>query len=89
MEVKEAFIAALRRGGASEASINEVRAKLGIPAEMKLTDNVEEIGKMNAARFRPLTRQYVRVLLDAYAQGGLGMNAESYAAVSVADFAAA
>ena len=89
MEVKEAFVAALRKGGVSEESIAEVRAKLGIPVETKLTTDHDEMKKMLADRFRPMTRQYVRVLLDSYAQGGVGMTAESYAAVSAKDFAAA
>ena len=67
LEVKEAFIQALRGGGVDEASINEVRAKLGIPVETKLTTDRHEMKDMMEARFRPLTRQYVRVLLDRYA----------------------
>ena len=89
LEVKEAFIRALRNGGVSEASINEVRAKLGIPAETKLTTDKDEMREMLAARFKPLTRQHVRVLLDRYAAGGVGMTPESLAAVSAKDFAAA
>ena len=89
LEVKEAFIQALRGGGVDEASINEVRAKLGIPTEVKLTTDKNEMKEMMAARIRPLTRQYVRVLLDRYASGGVGRTAESLAAVSPKDFAAA
>ena len=89
LEVKEAFIQALRGGGIDEASINEVRAKLGIPVETKLTTDRHEMKDMMEARFRPLTRQYVRVLLDRYASGGVGRTAESLAAVSPKDFAAA
>ena len=89
LEVKEAFIQALRGGGIDEASINEVRAKLGIPTEVKLTTDRHEMRDMMEARFRPLTRQYVRVLLDRYASGGVGRTAESLAAVSPKDFAAA
>ena len=89
LEVKEAFIQALRGGGVDEASINEVRAKLGIPTEVKLTTDKREMRDMMAARIRPLTRQYVRVLLDRYASGGVGRTAESLAAVSPKDFAAA
>ena len=36
LEVKEAFIQALRGGGIDEAIINEVRAKLGIPTDILL-----------------------------------------------------
>ena len=84
LEVKEAFIQALRGGVVvvDEASINEVRAKLGIPTEVKLTTDKREMRDMMAARIRPLTRQYVRVLLDRYASGGVGRTAESLAAVS-------
>ncbi len=89
VEVKEAFITALRNGGVPEDRINEVRAKLGIPTETKLTDDTAEMKKILAARFKPLTRQHVRTLLDRYAAGGVGMTAESLAAVSADDFAAA
>ena len=89
LEVKEAFIQALRGGGVDEASVNEVRAKLGIPTEVKLTTDKREMRDMMAARIRPLTRQYVRVLLDRYASGGVGRTAESLAAVSPKGFAAA
>ena len=41
LEVKEAFVQALRGGGIDEGSINEVRAKLGIPTEVKLTTDRE------------------------------------------------
>ncbi len=82
LEVKEAFIQALRGGGIDEASINEVRAKLGIPTEVKLTTDKREMREMMAARIRPLTRQYVRVLLDRYASGGVGRTAESLAAIA-------
>ncbi len=87
--VKEAFITALRNGGVPEDRINAVREKLGIPAETKLTDDTAEMKKILAARFKPLTRQHVRTLLDRYAAGGVGMTAESLAAVSADDFAAA
>jgi hypothetical protein len=89
LEVKEAFIQAVRGGGIDEASINEVRAKHGIPVETKLTPDRHEMRDMMEARFRPLTRQYVRVLLDRYASGGVGRTAESLAAVNPKDFAAA
>ena len=89
IEVKEAFVTALRNGGVPEDKINEVRAKLGIPAETKLTADKTEMKNMLAARFTPLTRNAVRMLLDSYAAGGVGMTPESLAAVTAKDFAAA
>ena len=39
--MKEAFVSALRRGGVSDADIAAIRARLGIPAEMKATSKVD------------------------------------------------
>ena len=56
VEVKEAFITALRNGGVPEDRINEVRAKLGIPAETKLTDDTAEMKKILAHLVDPVLR---------------------------------
>ena len=89
LEVKEAFIAALERGRVPKESINEIRMKLGIPAEMDATGDKTQLQELLTARFTPLTRQQVRELLDTYAEGGRGFTAESRAAVSDRDIRAA
>ena len=89
LEVKEAFIEALKKGGVEEWRINEVRAQLGIPAETTLTADKTKLRDILAARFKPLTRQEVRTLLDEHAEGGKGKTDESKAAVSNLDSEAA
>ncbi len=89
LEVKEAFIAALTKGGVSAEDIKTIRTKLGIPAEMNSTSNKEEMKGILEKRFRPLTRQYVRKLLDQYARGGIGYNQETLRSVAYEDLEAA
>ena len=72
LEVKEAFIAALERAQVPRESIDHIREKLGIPKEMEATGERAKISDILAKRFKPLTRQHVRALLDKYAAGGIG-----------------
>ena len=60
LEVKEAFIAALQKGGVSAEDIKTIRTKLGIPSEMDSTSDKEEMKNILEKRFRPLTRHNVR-----------------------------
>ena len=72
LEVKEAFIAALERAQVPQESINHIRERLGIPKEMEATGERAKISEILEKRFKPLTRQHVRALLDKYAAGGIG-----------------
>ena len=72
LEVKEAFIAALERAQVPQESIDHIREKLGISKEMEATGERAKISDILAKRFKPLTRQHVRALLDKYAAGGIG-----------------
>ncbi len=89
LEIKEAFINALVRGGVAKDKINEIRQRLGIPAELKMTAQKDERKLMLQKRFKPLTRQFVRSLLDQYANSGRGFTHESQAEVSLYDAEAA
>ncbi|MBQ7179273.1 MAG: hypothetical protein IJS08_17785 [Victivallales bacterium] len=82
VEVKEAFIAALRKGGVSEDNIRLVREKLGIPAELSLTSDKETLKGMLRQRLKPLSRQDVRELLDTYANQGKGFTQASRSSLS-------
>ena len=75
LEVKEAFVSALRRGGVSDADIAAIRARLGIPAEMKATSKVDAQEDILRKRFVPLSRNDVRAILDEYANNGRGFGA--------------
>ena len=75
LEVKEAFVSALRRGGVSDADIAAIRNRLGIPAEMKATSTVEAQKDILRKRFVPLSRNDVRAILDEYANNGKGVGA--------------
>jgi len=72
LEVKEAFIAALERAQVPQANIDHIREKLGISKEMEATGERAKISELLSKRFKPLTRQHVRSLLDKYAAGGIG-----------------
>ena len=76
LEVKEAFIGALERALVPPDRINKIREMLGIPKEMEATGDEEKLRKILQARFKPLTRQHIRALLDRYANGiGYAVNA--------------
>ncbi len=82
LEVKEAFLNALQKGGVSEEAINEIRDRLGLSPELDVSaDATQRLGIIKA-RFSPLTRAQVRSILDEYANSGLGFTQESRAAVS-------
>ena len=73
LEVKETFLNALRNGGVKSADMTKIREKLGVPET--LSDDYTKAGqiKMIGDRFRPLTRQDVREILDKYANSGAGV----------------
>ncbi len=78
LAVKQAFLAALRRGGVSEENLAEIRARLGLPLTQELLRKRGEKGTMLRARFEPLTRAQVRAILDQYAARGTGMTQETW-----------
>lgn len=85
LEIKEAFINALKNGGVNTDTINKIRAELGIPAELSANASVEEKHKLMQARFRPLTRHEVRTILDEYARNGRGFTMDASRQVSLFD----
>ncbi len=85
LEVKEAFINALRAGGVKQDAINQIRRRLGIDAEVYAGANVDDRAKMLEARFKPLSRHEVRAILNDYAKYGRGFTEESAAAISLHD----
>ena len=89
LEVKEAFIGALEKANVSQEHLNLIRQKLGIAKEIAAVGDTAQLGELMTARFKPLTRQQVRELLDTYADGGRGFTDASKAAVSEQDAAAA
>ena len=89
LEVKESFVMAMERAQVPQARIDEIRDTLGIPKEAGATSDKEHLGGLIEKRFKPLTRQQVREILDQYAEGGKGYTDESRAAVSVQDERAA
>ena len=82
LEVKEAFINALQKGGVSRESINTIRAKIGLPADMSLPTDDAQRKELLAQRFKPLSRAEVRDILDQFAHGGRGFTVESRNEVS-------
>ena len=89
LEIKEAFIAAMERAQVSQESIAHIREDLGIPKELEATGDQTSLCSLLTARFKPLTRQQVRDILDNYANGGKGFTDASKAAVSAKDARAA
>jgi hypothetical protein len=75
LEIKETFVNALQRGGVSAEHMREIRAKLGVPETLSSEYSKEGQIKMIYERFRPLSRQEVREILDKYANSGAGVGA--------------
>ena len=73
LEVKESFLDALRRGGVDANAMKAIRAKLGVPETLSSEYSKEGQIKMIYERFRPLSRQEVRDILDKYANSGSGV----------------
>lgn len=73
LEVKATFIDALRKGGVEGAAMTAIREKLGVPETVSADYSRDSQVKMLADRFRPLTRQEVREILDKYANSGAGV----------------
>ena len=82
LKVKEAFIAALRKGGVHPEDLRQIRERLGIPEELTMTGSQEALDTISKRRFTPLSRAEVRDILNQYANGGIGLTDESQAAVS-------
>ena len=72
LEIKESFVAAMERAQVPQERIDQIRDTLGIPKEMGATSDKERLGSLIEKRFKPLSRQQVRELLDQYADGGKG-----------------
>ena len=65
--------------------MNEIRNRLGLPAEIDMLTNKAERTDFLKMRFAPLTRAQVRSILDEYANHGLGFSPISRAAVTRAE----
>ncbi len=85
LEVKEAFIAALKDAGVEETvALAAIREELGMPAGLDATEAgaSARAGTLVGKRFTPLTREMVRTILDKYANGGRGFTDQSRASVT-------
>ena len=85
LEVKEAFVAAMERARVPEEFLGQIREALGIPKQMEATSDKAQLGSLIEKRFKPLSRQQVREILDQYADGGKGYTDESRVAVTRKD----
>jgi len=90
LEVKEAFLNALAKGGVKAEDLKAVRIRLGIPDEIDVASaNVkEQRADILQARFAPLTRAEVRSILDQYANQGKGFTQASRTEISYEDWQA-
>ena len=89
ISVKESFLDALARGGVKDGKLAEIRAKLGLPAEMSASDDLAAQANVMERRFKPLTRAEVREILDEYANGGRGFGkAQEEIGISYANYMA-
>ena len=88
LEVKLAFLNALQNGGVGPEAMNEIRNRLGLPAEVDMLSSKEERSDFLKMRFAPLTRAQVRSILDEYANEGLGFTQASRNAVTWEDLQA-
>ena len=90
LEVKEAFLNALAKGGVKAEDLKEVRDRLGLPDELDVAsgnDKDQRTGILKA-RFSPLTRAQVRSILDQYANQGKGFTRASANDISYEDWQA-
>lgn len=78
LAIKEAFLAALRRGGVSAENLAEIRERIGLPSELELSTDRNQKMAMLQNRMAPLTRAQVRAILDQYAARGAGMTQETW-----------
>ena len=88
LEVKEAFLNALQKGGVKAESLNAIRNQLGLPAEVQEFSTKAERDDFLKARFTPLTRAQVRTILDKFANEGKGFTDASRADISYEDWQA-
>ena len=88
LEVKLAFLHALQNGGVRPEAMNEIRNRLGLPAEIDMLTNKAERTDFLKMRFAPLTRAQVRSILDEFANEGLGFTKASRTAVTWEDLEA-
>ena len=88
LEVKEAFLNALERGGVGPAAMKEIRDRLGLPADLDVSADADQRNGILTARFRPLTRAQVRDILDTYANEGRGFTQASRAEISYGNWQA-
>jgi len=79
LEVKEAFLNALQKGGVGAESLNAIRDRLGLPAETGDLSSKAERDDFIKKRFTPLTRAQVRSILDEFANQGKGFTDASRA----------
>ena len=89
LEVKEVFLNALEKAHVPKAKMDEIRARLGLPAEMDVATSKAARVEVLKARYTPLSRALVRELLDQYAKYGKGYTNESAREVSYDDYQAA
>ena len=90
LEIKEAFLNALAKGGVKAEDLKEVRDRLGLPDELDVAsgnDKDQRTGILKA-RFAPLTRAQVRSILDEYANQGKGFTRASANDISYEDWQA-
>ncbi len=88
LEVKEAFLNALERGGVGPEAMKEIRDRLGLPADLDVSADADQRNGILTARFRPLTRAQVRDILDTYANEGRGFTLASRAELSYGNWQA-
>ena len=88
LEVKEAFLNALQKGGVGAESLNAIRDRLGLPAETGDLSSKAERDDFIKKRFTPLTRAQVRSILDEFANEGRGFTAASRAEISYEEWQA-
>ena len=88
LEVKEAFLNALERGGVGPEAMREIRDRLGLPADLDVSADADQRNGILTARFRPLTRAQVRDILDTYANEGRGFTPASRAELSYGNWQA-
>ena len=82
LEVKEAFLNALEKGGVKADDLKEIRGRLGIPDELEIPADGKQRAGLLEARFSPLTRAQVRAILDEYANQGKGFTEASRSELS-------
>ena len=70
----------MQNGGVSQENISKIRKELGIPLDAQVINDEKSRKKLLSERFTPLSRNTVRMVIDRYATGTIGLGGHNLSA---------